>query len=215
MRDRQKQHKSGSSCQRMQRQFRCRASCERGWTVSIKVALSKSINTTLIQAVTSIFKLTWIKQTVLYYNSTTLTSCTKCTNTFPNFAWTAATHNISLYLSVRQLLDKGELLRSFESKPKDPQRQAREYMLNLIWQAERNRIVYLCVLCTHTAVSPVDVEEGEGEKSFVALLWEQLLFKLDKISFKVDHFWCTAISPAQKQKQSISTQTQVYNEYNL
>lgn len=108
MRDRQKQHKSGSLRQQMQHQFPCTASCERGWTVSIKVPSPKSINTTLIQAVTSIFKLAWIKQTLLYYDSTTLTSCIKCANTFPNFAWTAATHNISLYLSVRQLLDKGE-----------------------------------------------------------------------------------------------------------
>lgn len=171
----------------------------------------KSINTTLIQAVTSIFKHAWIKQTLLYYDSTTLTSCTKCANTFPNFSWTAP----SLYLSVRQLFDKGEFMELWINLRTPPQRQAREYMLNLIWQAERNKIVYLCVLCTHTAVSPVDVEEGEGEKSLVALLWEQLLFKLDKISFKEDHFWCTAISPAQKWKQSISIQTQVYNDYSL
>lgn len=56
---------------------------------------------------------------------------------------------------------------------------------------------------THTAVSPVDVQEGEGEESLVALLGEELLFKLDKISFKVDHFWCTAISPEEKTQQSL------------
>lgn len=58
-----------------------------------------------------------------------------------------------------------------------------------------------CCQSTHTAVSPVDVEEGEGEESLVALLWEELLFKLDKISLKVDHFWSSAICPVQKRKQ--------------
>ncbi len=47
------------------------------------------------------------------------------------------------------------------------------------------------------------MEEGKGEESLVALLGEEFLFKLDKISFKVDHFWCTAVRPAQKRKQSI------------
>lgn len=51
---------------------------------------------------------------------------------------------------------------------------------------------------THTAVSPVDVQEGECQQSLVAFLWEQFLFKLDKICFKVYHFWCTAIHPTQK-----------------
>lgn len=60
--------------------------------------------------------------------------------------------------------------------------------------------VCVCMQTTHTTVSPVDVEEGEGEQSLVALLGEQLLFKLDKISFKVDHFWRTAIRPAQRKK---------------
>lgn len=58
------------------------------------------------------------------------------------------------------------------------------------------------VCFTHTAVGPVDVEKGKGEKSLVALLWEQFLFKLDKISFEVNHFWCTAVSPAQKDTSS-------------
>lgn len=60
----------------------------------------------------------------------------------------------------------------------------------------------LSLYVTHTAVSPVDVQEGEGEESLVALLGEELLFKLDKISLKVDHFWSTAVRPAQKSKQS-------------
>lgn len=65
---------------------------------------------------------------------------------------------------------------------------------------------------THTAVSPVNVEEGEGEKSLVALLGKELLFKLDKISFKVDHFWCTAVRPAQKRKQRV-LRDQLYGIY--
>lgn len=61
----------------------------------------------------------------------------------------------------------------------------------------------LCVFeATHTAVGPVDVEEGEGEESLVALLGEELLFKLDKISLEVDHFWCAAVRPAWSRKQS-------------
>lgn len=63
----------------------------------------------------------------------------------------------------------------------------------------------MCVFtATHTAVGPIDVEEGEGEESLVALLGEQLLFKLDKISFKVDHFWRTAVSPAHRRQQSFT-----------
>lgn len=57
----------------------------------------------------------------------------------------------------------------------------------------------MCVFeATHTAVSPVDVEEGEGEESLVAFLWEELLFKLDEVSFKVDHLWCAAVRPAHR-----------------
>lgn len=73
----------------------------------------------------------------------------------------------------------------------------------------------MCVgVCfTHTAVGPVDVEKGKGEKSLVAILWEQLLFKLDKISLEVNHFWCTAVSPAHKDKftaaVSVFTRTRV------
>lgn len=55
-------------------------------------------------------------------------------------------------------------------------------------------------LTTHAAVSPVDVEEGEGEESLVALLGEEILFKLNKISFKVNHFWCTTICSAKKKR---------------
>lgn len=59
----------------------------------------------------------------------------------------------------------------------------------------------MCMWETYTAVSPIDVEEGESEQSLVAFLGEELLFILDKISFKVDHFWCTAIRPAHERKQ--------------
>lgn len=67
--------------------------------------------------------------------------------------------------------------------------------------------VCVCVCftpATHTAVSPVDVEEGEREESLVTLLGEKLLFKLDKISFKVDHLWCTAVRPAGKRSSRFS-----------
>lgn len=62
---------------------------------------------------------------------------------------------------------------------------------------------------THTAVSPVDVQEGECQQSLVAFLWEELLFKLDKICFKVNHFWCTAIHPTQEGEQNV----QVFSEF--
>lgn len=54
---------------------------------------------------------------------------------------------------------------------------------------------------TYTAVGPVDVEEREGEESLVAFFGEELLFELDKIGFEVNHFWCAAVSPAQKRQE--------------
>lgn len=36
---------------------------------------------------------------------------------------------------------------------------------------------------THTAVSPVDVQEGERKESLVSLFRKQLLFKLDEVGF--------------------------------
>lgn len=85
-----------------------------------------------------------------------------------------------------------------------------EAIIAIVPRNKQSRVIVCVCACvcvcvfesTHTAVGPVDVEEGEREKSLVALLGEQLLLKLDKISFKVDHFWCAAISPAQQTKQS-------------
>ena len=58
--------------------------------------------------------------------------------------------------------------------------------------------MFVCMRETYTAVSPIDVQEGESEQSLVAFLGEELLFILDKISFKVDHFWCAAIRPGRE-----------------
>lgn len=36
---------------------------------------------------------------------------------------------------------------------------------------------------TYTTVSPVDVQKGEREESFVSLFRKKLLFELDKVGF--------------------------------
>lgn len=48
---------------------------------------------------------------------------------------------------------------------------------------------------THTALRPVNVQEGEGQQSFVPFFGQQLLFELNKVRLQVNHLWSPAIGP--------------------
>lgn len=48
---------------------------------------------------------------------------------------------------------------------------------------------------THTALRPVNVQEGEGQQGFVPFFGQQLLFELNKVRLQVNHLWSPAIGP--------------------
>lgn len=48
---------------------------------------------------------------------------------------------------------------------------------------------------THTALCPVNVQEGEGQQGFVPFFGQQLLFELNEVRLQVDHLWSPAIGP--------------------